>query len=876
MALYKGVELDDALPGLIRHMDSVEEYRETLQNLQGVWDNLTLLGQLSGTGTDMSGTRQAFQRLTCDLLNSLGRETLKKTVLEMQSKAQVAVDIMIRNLFERTADIGFLATDDDLRAYLESFAGGESAEPAARTKLETRFREYAQKYSVYCDILLLTPDGRVHAQLDKSNPVDFSRDALIGDSLNTRDAYVETFRASDLQPGVPAALIYSYRVANGDDRPLGVLCLCFRFQNETEGIFANLTGPDDWSVITLLDNSGRVIASSEAWQVPVGAPLDLVTDGDWRVVRFAGREYLATTRATRGYQGYMGPGWYGHVMLPLEHAFSHAALGALKQVDEEVLAGVMANPALFDERLRNIPNQAEQIQRELNRSVWNGNVRHSGAGKSVNPAFSKVLLWEISNTGMKTRDVFERSIGNLHETVVTAILQNSRFLASLAMDIMDRNLYERANDCRWWALTSAFRERLAGRMDDEGARAIGDILTYINGLYTVYDNLMVFDRQGRVIAVSNPEYGRLRGTLLMDDWVKQTLSQRDSQSYTVSSFSATPLYQNRPTYIYAAAIRAPGNENHVVGGIGIVFDSAPQFEAMLRDSLPGDENGATMPGSFGVIAQLDRRVVASTLPDLRPGASLDLPAGYFNAGEGGSGIVVYQGQYYAVGTCPSKGYREYKGPDDAYRNEVVALMFIPLGAVGATATRPRNAQPARLGIASVNRGESDSVEIATFHVAEQWFGVHSDRVMEAIEARGLTSVPGTTRNLFGYIMFHEQVMAVINLAVLLGADSPLTPAALAGKQIVVLRDEAPNGPMGLLVDHLGEIPEVPVDRIERLSSMLGGDNQLAESMVKKTPGETSLEMLVLLSAERIRNRIQNLGKLPDLVPTGNGVAEVAG
>lgn len=870
MALYKGVELDEALPRLIGHMASVEEYRETLQTLQSVWDNLTLLGQLSGTGTDMSGTRQAFQRLTCDLLNSLGRETLKKTVLEMQSKAQVAVDIMIRNLFERTADIGFLATDDDLLAYLASHAGSETADPTERLKLEARFQEYAQKYSVYCDILLLTPDGRVHAQLDRTNPVEISRDPLIRDAMTTRDAYVETFRASDLQPGVPAALIYSYRVANGDDRALGVLCLCFRFQNETEGIFANLASSDDWSVITLLDEGGHVVASSDPWQVPVGAPLDRVTEGDWRVVRFAGREYLATTRATRGYQGYFGPGWYGHVMLPLEHAFSQAAVGTLKQVDPEVLAGVMANPALFDERLRDIPNQAEQIQRELNRSVWNGNVRHSVAGKSANPAFSKVLLWEISNTGMKTRDVFERSIGNLHETVVTAILQNSRFLASLAMDIMDRNLYERANDCRWWALTSAFRERLSKRLDDVDIRAIGDILTYINGLYTVYENLLVFDRQGRVVAVSNPEYGSLRGSLLMDDWVKQTLTLRDSQSYTVSSFSPTPLYREQPTYIYAAAIHAPGREGHVVGGIGIVFDAAPQFEAMLRDSLPGDENSAAISGSFGVIAQRDRRVVASTLAGLHAGETLDLPAGYFSSETGHSGIVVYQGQYYAVGACPSKGYREYKGADDAYRNEVVAIIFTPLGNVGAQTVNPHTAQPARLGIASTNRGDGESVEIATFHVAGQWFGVRSERVMEAIEARGLTSVPGTTRNLFGYIMFHEQVMAVINLAVLLGAESPLTPAALVGKQIVVLRDEAPNGPMGLLVDHLGEIPEVPLDRIERLSSMLGGDNQLAESMVKKTAGETTQEMLVLISAERIRNRILNLGKLPDMLPAGNG------
>ncbi len=869
MALYKGVELDEGLSDLVRHMDSVDEYRETLQTLQGVWDNLTLLGQLSGTGTDMSGTRQAFQRLTCDLLNSLGRETLKKTVQEMQSKAQVAVDIMIRNLFERTADIGFLATDDDLRAYLESLAGGNVAAPATRAALESRFREYARKYSVYSDILLLTPDGCVQAQLDTARPVEFSRDPLLRESLETRDAYVETFRASDLQPDVPAALIYSYRVANRDGWPLGVLCLCFRFANETEGIFANLAGPGDWSVITLLDEAGAVIASSDAWQVPVGAPLERVLEDEWRVVRFAGREYLATTRATRGYQGYMGPGWYGHVMLPLEHAFDQGGGGSLDEVEPEVLAGVMANPALFDERLRHIPVQAEHIQRELNRSVWNGNVRHSGAGKSLNPAFSKVLLWEISNTGMKTRDVFERSIGNLHETVVSAILQNSRFLASLAMDIMDRNLYERANDCRWWALASAFRERLAGALDEAGSRAIGDILVYINGLYTVYDNLLVFDRQGRVVAVSNPDYGKLRGSLLAEDWVKQTLTLRDSQSYTVSAFNPTPLYRGRPTYLYAAAIHTPGDDSQVVGGIGIVFDSAPQFEAMLQDALPG-------AGSFGVIAQKDRRVVASTRDDLKSGDSLDLPAYFFGADAGRSGIVIHQGRYYAVGTCPSKGYREYKGPDDAYRNDVIALVFIPLGEVGAGHAQPRAVQPARLGMAGLNRGDGESVEIATFHVGGQWFGVHSDRVLEAIEARGLTSVPGTSRNLFGYIMFHEQVMAVINLAVLLGVESPLTPAALAGKQIVVLRDEAPNGPMGLLVDHLGEIPEVPVDRIERLSSMLGGDNQLAESMVKKTAGETSQEMLVLLSAERIRNRIQNLGKLPEMVPLGNGVVEVAG
>ncbi len=861
MATYKGVEIDDALHGLIRHMSGVEEYRETLQNLQSVWDNLSLLGQLSGTGGDMNGTRADFQRLSGNLLDNLGRETLRKTVQEMKSKAQVAVDIMIRNLFERTADIGFLATDEDIRQYLAGLAAG-TADMSERARLEERFREYVRKYSVYSDIILLDTDGHVVARLDAGNPVERSRDPLIAEALTTQQAYVETFRPTDLQTEEASPLIYSYRVTDANEVALGVLCLCFRFRDETDGIFANLSGPDDWSVIALLDQDGRVIASSDGWHLPVGAVVACVLERDWAVCRFAGRHYLATTRPTQGYQGYVGPGWRGHVMVPLEHAFERTDGGSLDRIDADILHGVMASSALFDSALQAIPAEADKIQRVLNRSVWNGNVRHRADNKSLNPAFSKVLLWEISNTGLKTKDVFERSIGNLHETVVSAILQNSRFLASLAIDIMDRNLYERANDCRWWALTSAFREHLTAGGGGGRAEAIAAILAYINGLYTVYENLLVFDRHGRVIAVSNSDYGDLAGQVLQEDWVRQTLNPRDSQSYTVSGFNATPLYRNRATYIYAAAVRSPDGRQ-TVGGIGIVFDSEPQFAAMLRDALPRDEHGETVPSSFGVIAQDNRRIVASTRPDLAPGTELDIPDEYLEASDGHSGIIIHQGHYYAVGVCPSRGYREYKGATDAYRNNVSAFIFVPLGKVVArqagaaeTPTRPTLASTAR-------DSDGEGVEIATFHVAGQWLGVYSDSVIEAVEARGVTSVPGARRNLFGYAMFRDQVMPVINLAVLLGVEAPLSRAAMAGKQIVVLKDAREDEFIGLLVDQLGEIPEVPLERIEKLGAMMGGADQLADSMVKKREGESNSQMLVLLSVERVRARLHALHLLAE-------------
>jgi chemotaxis signal transduction protein len=868
MALYKGVEIDKGLVSLIGRMGKVEEYQESLQSLQSVWDNLTLLGHLSGTGTDMSDTRTAFEQLTGSLLNQLGRETLKKTVLEMKSKAQVAVDIMIRNLFERTADIGFLAMDGAIRDYLAQGVAlrsrSDEGDTSAQVELDQldlallkRFREYVQKYSVYSNIILLDTQGNVLLQLDSNNPARKTCDALVAESLTSSGGYVETFRKTDLLPDESAGLIYSYRVTDAAAASnLGVLCLCFRFADETEKIFSNLVGADDWSVITLLDHDGCVIASSDPHHVPVGAKLPLVLNTDWKVMRFAGREYLATTRATHGYQGYMGPGWCGHVMIPLDHAFVQESDKMLDSIPASALEAVMSNQQLFSEALREIPVQAGRIQRGLNRSVWNGNVSQRGDRKALNPAFSKVLLWEISNTGFKTQDVFERSIGNLHQTVVSSILQDSQFQAALAIDIMDRNLYERANDCRWWALAPVFRRVLSAAAPDEAAlREVGATLAHINGLYTVYDNLVVFDKSGHALAVSNPQYRECCGRALNEDWVRQTLSLGDSQSYTVSGFAATPLYKGRHTYIYAAPIFDPDHERNVVGGIGIVFDAAPQFVAMLQDALPRDEKGEVPPGCFGVFADRERRVISSTHPDIKPGAQIDLDDKFFRIGNGSaaSNIAVFNGAYYAVGACMSGGYREYKGEGDTYKNDVVSLVFVPLGEKHEherrSAPAARNRSQNRNTKANGNSGES--VEIATFYVDSHWVGIPSEHVVEAIDVKSVTRVPGAGENAVGYLMFRSTLVPVVGLWGMLGETGRRRPNH--EPQIVILQ-LADGVMLGVMVDELGEIPEVHMEHIEKISGMLTGENMITECLVKPDENKGRKDMIVVISPDRLRKK----------------------
>ncbi len=145
-------------------------------------------------------------------------------------------------------------------------------------------------------------------------------------------------------------------------------------------------------------------------------------------------------------------------MLPVDQAFEgqdNEPIEPLATVESALLASVICGGRAFPESLQSIPRKAEAIQRDLSRSVWNGTVRQGvSSSSSIDAAFSKILLWEISRVGLRMREVFSSSIGNLQATVLSSLLADSQFFAALAVDIMDRNLYERANDCRWWALDS--------------------------------------------------------------------------------------------------------------------------------------------------------------------------------------------------------------------------------------------------------------------------------------------------------------------------------------------------------------------------------------------------------------------------------------
>jgi len=867
MKKRKKINSSNSLTDLARFMSGLQPDQKSLTEIQTVYDNLTLLAQLLGAGTDISSMRSAFNNLATVLLDQLAKEHYKKASLNLSSCARVAIDVLTRNLFERTADIGFLATDSEICSFAEAIEVDPNIrdDPDWQTLLRSHFKEYVSKYSVYHDIILLSPQGDVLVQLNENSSVTHSKDRLIEEALTTQSAYVEVFRHTDLLPDIESPLIYAYRVMSKDNsHPVGVLCLCFRIQDECQRIFEGLIAEDDWTIITLLDSSGAIIASSDPCQIPIGDRIEPARDNNCKILRFAGREYLSATRPSNGYQGYTGPGWLGHAMAPLNHAFELSGAHELEIVSDDLLSCVLETANLFSQELRDIPVKAASIQQELNRAVWNGNIWLASDNVGQNAAFAKVLLREIGSTGVRTRNVFSESTTNLYKTVLSSVLFDCGTQAALAIDIMDRNLYERANDCRWWALTRSFSEELANiNLEDlEQRKRLTDILRTINSLYTVYSNLILFDQLGRVVSVSNPAYNDWLGKTLPDNWVRPTLALRNTQSYNVSSFLETELYAGQPTYVYSAAVRKTDGLDPL-GGVSIVFDSTPQFQAMLRDALPRQSDGSLVSGAFAVFAERDGRVISSTDANIKPGSKISIGVEFFNLqrGESCTNIIIYNGCYYAVGSCMSAGYREYKSAEDSHQSDVVALIFSPLSDRLIDPGSLRSNRDLKVDSYAQHKTSGvETIDIASFYLGHNWYGIQTAHVVEAIDTDRLTSMPGASEIVKGCLMYKEQALTIFDLSHIVDSRKPPEERRTRGNagsknQILIIRSPKQQTIFGILVDSLGDINEIPVSQLDPVPEMMTSGSSLVESLVKPQTGSADRRILIVLSAEKIFNRL---------------------
>ncbi|MGE4500048.1 MAG: cache domain-containing protein [Hydrogenovibrio sp.] len=654
-----------------QYLPEVKRYLGELEHQDLWWTTVAMVGKINNENIDpqllesIVDTQKEFQSLRNMMIEALVSRYLNQANSEIVLKSQATIDILIRNLFERTADVGFLATDDDLVDFL---ANPETTENDADF-IHRRIEEYVAKYSVYDDILLLDTRGQIRAKLNPNNPVTMSRDPIIQEALTTNEPYTEVYRHSDLFPNKPKSLIYAKRIeatVSGESQTVGVLCLSFEFDEEMESIFPKLSSAEEGYEIMILDDQGSVIATNN----PVIHPLDK---------KFPVPEQMRTPKGddkglnyitqTHGYQGFKGLPWFCYT-----HA-AHSVAFASSKTTEDLGVTINEESPIY---LRDLDETNLKVSTLLLIVILNGKI--TSLKKDVK-SFLPVLD-SFQDISRDIQAIFSDFIHHIHTVLVETIQNKVKFSATLAIEIMDRNLYERANDCRWWALNSTFRKVLTDHQDqtpieEEETETLTDILQYINQLYTVYTNIMLYDRKGKILAVSNPAEAHLIGTILPQPQdTSACLGIQDTQAYVVSDFHKTELYNGRYTYIYHAAVKHWHSEHKNVGGIALVFDSEPEFLAMLEDTKPKYINKTVDESTFCLFTTPDGEIIASTTDTYPVGTQITLPDKVKHSANGDSGSLRWDiGECkYIMGYKMSEGYREYKN-GDGYTNNVLSLVF---------------------------------------------------------------------------------------------------------------------------------------------------------------------------------------------------------
>lgn len=417
MAPPQGLELPDRVAPLVRHMHAVGAHREALAALGAKWDVLALLAPLSDLQADMGEVRASFGELSGELLACLAEETLALADERLGRQAQIASDRLGRRLSDGGADIGLLASDGSI---VEACVASDGPSPGA---LHERLRRHAALHPACSDIVLLAPDGQVLARL-VAGFAGRSSSALVARALDDPRGPVDACEPTDFCNGERTSTL-ACRVER-DGRAVGVLALVFDLEREAAALFERLPSPDE--VLAFVDDQGRVVVSSDASRLPPGRRLGLREGA--ATLRLAGVTHLAALRPGPAREASGGPGWSTVALAPLEVAFGEDA--------HDTVPVDFSGETVFPQRLLDLPVRAREIQRRLDRLVWNGQIQAAAESNE----FSRSLLQHIAATGRRSAAQVESACGQLLAAAASSLLDEARRLSGVAVGLFDRGLQD--------------------------------------------------------------------------------------------------------------------------------------------------------------------------------------------------------------------------------------------------------------------------------------------------------------------------------------------------------------------------------------------------------------------------------------------------
>jgi Methyl-accepting chemotaxis protein (MCP) signalling domain len=269
------------------------------------------------------------------------------------------------------------------------------------------------------------------------------------------------------------------------------------------------------------------------------------------------------------------------------------------------------------------PERVEELSRELSSALKNdlislrainaktsllsvnARIEAANAGGTAGAAFSV-----IANEVMMLAKTMDASFKNLEQQTAAMLRElgiigsklasdtRGQRLADLAaahLDVIDRNLYERSCDVRWWATDNGLVKALTTKSPEDIHYASNRMGIILNS-YTVYFDLVLCDKNGMVIANGRPQMHRSCGsTVSSTNWFKQALSSTSGSEFGFESVHNSSLVNNKRVLIYSCAVREHGDEcGEIIGALGVVFNWDALGQTIVDNAaISSDEQSKT-------------------------------------------------------------------------------------------------------------------------------------------------------------------------------------------------------------------------------------------------------------------------------------------
>ena len=303
--------------------------------------------------------------------------------------------------------------------------------------------------------------------------------------------------------------------------------------------------------------------------------------------------------------------------------------------------------------IQHITNQMKMLA--LNALIESSRAGAQGAGFAVVAQEVRSVGQQVENIARELETQLTKRTGNLMSSIerMTERSRGERMvdLSLNAIELIDRNLYERTCDVRWWATDSAVVD-CAAAPGAANVSHVSERLGVILAAYTVYLDLWLCDLDGNVLAGGRPDRFDVADRSVADTkWFREARGLRSGDDYVAGDVECQPLLGDAQVATYCASVRAGGKANgKPIGVLAIHFDWQAQARAIVEGVRVGAADKARVllvDSNFRVIAASDGQ---GLLTERIPLALNGRRSGFYHDRSGG--LVAFHA---------TPGYETYKG-----------------------------------------------------------------------------------------------------------------------------------------------------------------------------------------------------------------------